>query len=50
MSRELVQLHFGSCIRQYFYHLFGVFVSLQLRPVHVCTGRDIVRVRICTEI
>ena len=48
-SRELVQLHIGSCARQHFYRLFDVLFSLQLCPVHVCTGRDTVCVHICTE-
>jgi len=47
-SRELIQLHVSSCAR-HFYHLFGVFFSLQLCPIRVCMGRDTVRVRICTE-
>jgi len=48
-SRELIQLHVSSCARRHFYHLFGVFFSLQLCPIRVCMGRDTVRVRICTE-
>ena len=47
-TRELIQLHVSSCAR-HFYHLFGVFFSLQLCPIRVCMGRDTVCVRICTE-
>jgi len=46
MSRELIQLHIDSCARSHFYYLFSVFFSLQIRPVRVCTGRDIVRVHL----
>ena len=42
-------MHSGSCARRHFYRLFSVFFSLQLHPNYVCTDRDIVRARICTE-
>ena len=33
-------MHIDSCARSHFYYLFGVYFSLQLHPVHVCTVRD----------